>query len=190
MLADTPARDAFSEHAQSLALLADALDAPRAARALEGLVTAPDLARCTVSFSHYLFGALVRGGRTDVLLKRLDLWRDMAAQGLKTPLEGPGDARSDCHAWGSHPAYHLLTGVAGVRPDAPGFARVRVAPQPGGLKRIEAGVPSPRGLVRVDLRFDGEAVSGTVTLPEGLPGTFAWQGAETPLTGGVNVVGD
>ncbi len=190
MLADTPARDAFSEHAQSLALLADALDAPRAARALEGLVTAPDLARCTVSFSHYLFGALVRGGRTDVLLKRLDLWRGMAAQGLKTPLEGPGDARSDCHAWGSHPAYHLLTGVAGVRPDASGFARVRVAPQPGGLKRIEAGVPSPRGLVRVDLRFDGEAVSGTVTLPEGLPGTFAWQGAETPLTGGVNVVGD
>lgn len=83
-------------------------------------------------------------------------------------------ARSDCHAWGSHPAYHLLTGVAGIRPDAAGFARVRVAPQPGGLRRIEAGVPSPRGLVRADLRFDGGRVAGTVTLPEGLPGVFAW----------------
>ena len=186
LLADTPAKDSFSEHAQALAILSGALDAPRAARARDGLVSAPDLARCTVSFSHYLFGALARGGRTDVLLKRLDLWRDMVRQDLKTPLEGPGDARSDCHAWGSHPAYHLLTGVAGIRPDAAGFARVRVAPQPGGLRRIEAGVPSPRGLVRADLRFDGGRVAGTVTLPEGLPGVFAWQGVETPLSPGAN----
>ncbi len=190
MLADTPAKDSFSEHAQSLAILAGALDAAREDAAFRELVSAPDLARCTVSFSHYLFGALARKGRTDILLRRLDLWRDMARQGLKTPLEGPGDARSDCHAWGSHPVYHLLTGVAGIRPDAPGFARVRVAPQPGGLKRIEAGVPSPRGLVRVALRFAGGNVSGTVTLPEGLTGVFDWQGAETPLRSGENAFGD
>lgn len=49
-----------------------------------------------------------------------------------------------------------------------------------------AGVPSPRGLVRADLRFDGGRVAGTVTLPEGLPGVFAWQGVETPLSPGAN----
>ena len=188
MVADSLAHDSFSEHAQALAILADALDAPRAARALAGLVAAPGLARCTVSFSHYLFGALVRGGRADVLLTRLDLWRDMVRQDLNTPIEGPGDARSDCHAWGSHPVYHLLTGVAGIRPDAPGFGRVRVAPQPGGLRWIEAGVPSPKGLVRADLRFDGDRVSGAVTLPKGMSGVFVWRGAEMPLVGGPNAI--
>ena len=38
-------------------------------------------------------------------------------------------ARSDCHAWGSHPIYHLLTGVAGIKPASNGFASVRIVPQ-------------------------------------------------------------
>ena len=99
---------------------------------------------------------------------------------------GPGDARSDCHAWGSHPAYHLLTGVAGIRPDAAGFARVRVAPQPGGLRWIAAGIPSSKGLVCADLHFDGDRATGTVTLPAGLSGVFVWRGVETPLVPGAN----
>ena len=186
LVADNGAQTAFSEHAQCLALLADALPEAKAARAFKGLLEAPDLERCTVSFSHYLFDALISRGRADLVLKRLDLWRDMVRQDLRCPLEGPGDSRSDCHGWGAHPIYHFQTGLAGVKPASPGFRTVRVAPQPGGLRWIKAGTPSPKGLVEEDLRFDGDRVSGTVTLPAGLTGTFVWRGVSSSLVSGVN----
>ena len=91
MVADTAAKDRFSEHAQCLAILADALPPDRAKRAFDGLVSSDDLARCTVYFSHYLFETYFRFGRGDLFLKRLDLWRDFAKQDLKTQ-DAPGGA--------------------------------------------------------------------------------------------------
>ena len=187
LVADTVAKTAFSEHAQVLALLGDALDEARAARAFEGLVSASDLARCTVYFSHYLFKTYFKFGRGDLFLKRLDLWRGYVKMNLTTPLEAPGDnARSDCHAWGSHPLFHLYAGVAGVNPAAPLFRRVRVSPSPGPLKSVKARVPHPDGFVTVDLRFDGDVVRGNVTTP--VPGVFDWKGRKTELKPGLNVL--
>ena len=49
-------------------------------------------------------------------------------------------------------------------------------------------MPSPKGVLSVDLQFaDGKAV-GTVTLPDGLDGTFVWKGVETPLRAGANAI--
>jgi len=190
LVADTVRRDRFSEHAQCLALLADILPPGDRARAFAGLVEAKDLAQCTVYFSHYLFETYLKFGRADLFLEKLDLWRGFARNGLKTPLEAPGTrARSDCHAWGAHPIYHLLTGVAGIRPSADGFASVGIAPHPGSLKRIRASMPTPRGTVSLDLRFDGSFPSGKVALPEGMPGTFIWNGEKIKLrSGGVRVL--
>ncbi len=189
MLADDPAKTAFSEHAQALAIVLDVLDEPRRARAFAGLTTAKDLARCTVYFSHYLFEAFFRMNRPDLFLSRLDLWRGYVAQGLKTPLESPGKwARSDCHAWGSHPLYHLHAGIAGVRPAADAFASVRVAPQPGGLSWYKSKTPHPRGLIEQDLSFADGGVKGTVVLPDGLSGEFVWRGATRKLAPGANPV--
>ena len=42
-------------------------------------------------------------------------------------------------------------GLLGVRPLAPGFSRILVAPQPGPLKRLCAVVPTRAGPVRVEL---------------------------------------
>ncbi len=188
MLADTVRKDKFSEHAQCLALLTDILPRDKAELAFKGLLEAPDLARTTVYFSHYLFETYLKFGRTDIFLKRLDLWRDYVKNGLKTPPEAPGvRARSDCHAWGAHPLYHLITGVAGIMPAAEGFTKVRIAPQPGSLSFIRATMPSPKGNISVDLSFKGGAVSGTINLPQGLSGTFVWDGVETTLVEGENI---
>lgn len=190
LMADDVGKDRYSEHAQCLALLTDALSGERASRAFKGLLEAKDLARTTVYFSHYLFDTFLRYGRADLFLRRLDLWRDYVRMGLRTPLESPGEkARSDCHAWGSHPLYHLHTGVAGVRPATVGYGAVTVAPQPGGLKWIRSATPTPKGPVSLDLRFEGDEVSGTVSLPKGLPGAFVWNGRSVVLEAGENDVG-
>ena len=187
MLADTSAKDRFSEHAQCIALLNGVLPADKADRAFKGLIGAKDLARTTVYFSHYLFETFLKFGRADLVLKRFDLWRGFVADGMKTPIEAPGwRGRSECHAWGTHPMYHLLTGVAGIKPAADGFSRVRIAPDSGGLEFIRAQCPTPKGAVEVDLRFGAGEVSGTATLPEGLTGEFVWKGKTTKLEEGVN----
>ena len=87
-----------------------------------------------------------------------------------------------------HPLYHFRTGLAGIRPTSPGFRSAEIAPCPGGLKRIEASVPTPHGAISVDLHFDGDAVRGTVTVPEKLPATFKWRGATRLLAPGENAI--
>ena len=172
-------------HEERLAILADALSPAQRDRAFKGLVEATDLARTTVYFSHYLFDTYIKMGRSDLFLKRLDLWREYVKMNLCTPLEAPGaNARSDCHAWGSHPLYHLHTGVLGVRSDAPFFAKVRIAPQPADLQWIKAKTPHPQGLIETDLKFADGGVSGTVILPGNLTGTFEWKGNTLPLNPG------
>lgn len=187
LFADDLAHGKWSEHAQSLAIVTGLMRADEEKRAFECLISSPDLARATVYFSHYLFEAYFRRGRGDLFLKKLDLWRDYVRLGLKTPLESPGaNARSDCHAWGAHPIYHALAGLAGIRPAALDYSKIEVAPCPGGLSFVRARAPHPKGTVAVDLNFEGTGATGTVTLPEGVEGVFKWNGTERQLAPGEN----
>ena len=189
LFASDVAQSKFSEHAQCLALLADVVTGEEAARCFAALTTADDLARGTIYYKHYLYSTYFKFGRADLFFGNLGFWKNCLAWNLATVLETPETtSRSDCHGWGSHPLWHLHTGVAGVRSAAPGYAKVLVAPQPGHLKFIRSSTPTPRGAVKLDLRFGAGKVSGTVTLPDGLPGDFAWRGVKMPLTGGVNTV--
>ena len=136
LIADNLAHTEFSEHGQCLALLTDTLTGDQAKRCFEQLLTAPDLKRTTIYFSFYLLETWRKFGRGDLIVERMSFWKDLVKQGLKTPVEMPGDTRSDCHAWGSHPLFHLHASIAGVRPASPGFRTVRIAPLPGKLPRI------------------------------------------------------
>jgi hypothetical protein len=183
--ADDESRETFSQHAQVLAIIAG-LRAPN-----PRLWADPEkqgLAAATIYFQHYVFEALGRLGRGDLVLRRLDLWRGLVKLGMKTPVEMPEPGRSDCHAWGAHPVYHLHTTIAGVRPTAPGFRRVRIAPQPGSLKRINALLPHPRGSIRLRMEFQGRRVDAAITLPPETTGVFAWDGREVNLRPGTQSV--
>lgn len=190
LLADLTDKKRFSEHAQCLGLLAEVFrgDKGKEEKCFAALTTAGGLYRATVYFSHYLFETYAKYGRADLFMKRLDLWRDYVKTDLKTPLEAPGNARSDCHAWGSHPIYQLHATVLGVRPAASGFGKVRIAPQPCGLKRIKAKTPHPDGMIASELEFADGKVRGTVELPAGLTGEFAWGGKTVALKGGRNAI--
>ncbi|HWD91572.1 MAG TPA: alpha-L-rhamnosidase C-terminal domain-containing protein [Verrucomicrobiae bacterium] len=188
LMADNVAHTDFSEHAQCLALLTDTLSGDQARRCFDQLLSAPDLKRTTIYFSFYLMETWAKFGRGDLILKRLDFWKDLVKQGLKTPVEEPGNTRSDCHAWGSHPLFHLQASVAGIRPASPGFRTVRIAPEPGGLPKIISHTPHPDGFIELNLTFPGGHCRGTVELPPGITGVFAWHDREQQLNGGLNTI--
>ncbi len=188
LMADNLAHTEFSEHGQCLALLSDTLTGDQAQRCFGQLLTAPDLKRTTIYFSFYLMETWQKFGRGDLILERLNFWKDLVKQGLKTPVEAPGDTRSDCHAWGSHPLFHLYASVAGIRPASPGFRTVRIAPEPGGLPGIQSRTPHPDGDITLDLTFKAGRCRGSVELPQPITGVLVWQGREQKLNGGANSI--
>ena len=127
-------------------------------------------------------------GRGDAYLPLLQPWRDLLPLGLTTWPEHPDPSRSDCHAWSAHPNLDLLRLVAGIRPDAPGFARVRIAPALGALQALSAVHPHPAGEIRVRFTREGTGLQAAVTLPEGTTGVLVWNGREHPLKGGTQVI--
>ena len=190
IISDTLDHKRFSEHAQAMAILADILTPAQRVQALSALTKGEGLAPVSSYFAYYLFDALTKCGRADVVMARLGYWHKFIEWGARTAFETQAiDARSDCHGWSACPLYFLQTAFAGVTPASPFFRTVRVAPQPAGLKHIHAKTPCPQGTVETDLSFgeDG-SVKGFVTLPEGMTGVFEWKGAFGALKPGKNEI--
>lgn len=189
LLADDVDHLSFSEHAQCLALLADALDSQRAEICLHKLLSDAELHQTTVYFSFYLFEVLHKFSRHDLLIEKLSFWQNLVDAGFRTPVEKPEPSRSDCHAWGSHPLFHFHASLVGIRPDAPGFRSVRFAPGPGRLTSLQSRLPHPKGFIEADLSFDEAlGVVGQVHLPPDTDGIFVWNGQESSLKPGVNAL--
>jgi hypothetical protein len=205
LVADTKAKAHFSQQANILAVLADALPAGRRASVLDKVLAEPmlssadgarspavaavgkglGLAKASYYFRFYLARALEATGRGDEYLPQLEPWREMLDLGLSTWAETPDLAsRSDCHAWSAHPNYDLLTIVAGIKPGAPGFKTVRIEPHLGTLDRLNAALPHPKGEVAVAYRRYGAEVGASVTLPAGHTGDLVWRGKSYPLVSG------
>jgi alpha-L-rhamnosidase len=79
-----------------------------------------------------------------------------------------------------------LRTVAGIDSMAPGFARVRIAPNLGNLTQIHARMPHPKGEIDVLLVKKGARLTADVELPAGITGEFEWQGAKKALGAGKN----
>jgi hypothetical protein len=185
---DTCGSDAASEHAQYLAILTGLLDAEKAAKCFRALREDAGLARATIGASFYLLDALYRGGEEAEFFKRLEFWRALPGMGFTSTPEGPEPSRSDAHAWGAHPAWHTLASIAGVRPDAPAFAKVRVAPMPGPLDCFDASIVHPLGLVDVAYQRTTRGERFVVRLPASVTGTFLYKGQTRALAVGVNEI--
>ncbi|MCD8184903.1 MAG: alpha-rhamnosidase [Rikenellaceae bacterium] len=57
--------------------------------------------------------------------------------------------KSLCHAWGASPIYLLGKYFAGVKPTSPGYETYTVEPVLGGLKWLDATVPTPKGDIKL-----------------------------------------
>jgi alpha-L-rhamnosidase len=194
MLADTPERDSFSQQANIMGVLYDAIPGDRQRDVLRNVLaaqpgTTPNgVLSASYYFRFYLARALDHAGMADDYLQSIEPWRQMLALHFSTWPEVPGHTRSDSHAWTAHPIYDLLTLVAGIEPASPGFATVRIAPHLGALPWLTATFPHPDGTIRVEYRRHGSGLDATIALPAGLTGEFVFGGKSWPLKPGVNAI--
>lgn len=188
LMADTPMKKTFSQHANIMAVLTDAVPIAQQPALLQKIMApadAPQLTQATFYFKFYLFEALKKTGLGDQLIPQLKPWRDMLAMGLTTFAEQPEPTRSDCHAWSASPLYEFLSTTCGITPAEPGFRTVQVEPFLGPLNFAEGQMPHPAGDITV--RFEKTATGGlrgNVTLPSGLTGTLLWKGKKLALKSG------
>ena len=187
LIADSPERSTFSQHANVLAVLTNTFpETADKTEIINKILNDKELAKCTLYFSFYLFEALEKVGQANQFTSSLVPWQQMLDAGLTTFAEIPGEARSDCHAWSASPVYYFLSLVSGIKPASPGFDSVRIEPNPGSLSNIDATMPHRLGAIHVKLQKDKDHLSGEITLPMHLEGVFIWNGEQRPLQGGIN----
>jgi hypothetical protein len=183
-LSDTPGKKEFSMHAQILAVLTNTIPVENQKTFTEKFIQDDSLIQPTMYFRAYLAQALKKTGLADRYIESLGLWEDMISKGLTTFAENPDPARSDCHAWSASPNYDMLATIAGIRPADHGFRSVVIEPALGKLNYIKGKFPHPVGMIFFDLKRTATGgISGEVTLPSGLQGTFKWKGKTQSLAG-------
>jgi alpha-L-rhamnosidase len=158
-------------------IFATILDESRLAMTSIGMTSAPsqvefDEERHVVLaqpfFMHHVHRALVRAGRYDDLVRNIrQRWGAMIEAGATSIWEVWVPTASQCHAWSTTPTFDLSTEVLGVAPLEPGFARVRIAPQPAGLDWARGVFPSVKGEIQVSWEKRGEEFRLSTAIPEG-----------------------
>lgn len=201
LYADTPAKNSWSQEANILAVMLDVAphdqqqsilqrllgSKPGEATSFEGKPV-PAMSEPSYYFRFYLSRALEHAGLADLYLGQLRPWYTMLDLGLSTWAETPEPTRSDCHAWSASPNYDLLTVVAGIRPDAPGFTKVLIEPHLEGLHQLDASMPHAGGAIHTVYTSGDNRWTATVTLPPGLRGTLVWRGEKMPLHPGTQTL--
>jgi alpha-L-rhamnosidase len=190
LFADDADRKVFSQHMNVFAVLYDIATREEALSILERItvrgrgIDAPDgMYSPTYYFAWYLVRAFEHAGLSGRYFDLLQSWRDLLPLNFTTWPETREQPRSDTHAWSAHPTADLLRIVAGIRPDAPGYSRVRIEPLLGALTSLEAAAATPLGPVKVSYRIAGGRLIAIIDRPAALGGNFVWRGEVHPLTG-------
>jgi hypothetical protein len=187
LFADQPSHRTYSQHVNTLAVLAGVVEPGRAQELVIRILADKEHAPASIYFRAYLNSTLRKVGLGDRYLASLGPWREMLSDGLTTWAEWNGsDSRSDCHAWGASPNFEFFRTILGVEPAAPGYAQVRIAPNLGNLHRVKAVVPHPKGEMTIELRLEGEKRVADIVLPAGVNGSLDWDGSRHSLQPGQN----
>ncbi len=188
LFADTQEKKLFSQHANSLAILARVVKDSTAIIVAQNMLSNKNLAPASIYFKFYVHMALVKAGLGNDYLKWLGKWRENMRMGLTTWAENSNisTSRSDCHAWGSSPNIEFFRTVLGVDSAAPGFSVVKVKPHLGDLKKAYGEIPHPNGTLTVAYELKNNKWRVTITLPKNTEGYLIWKGERINLTAGIN----
>jgi hypothetical protein len=165
---DRPGGPEVSQYGNAWAVVAGVAGPRERSRLAARFPLDPALAPGSFFCWHTIFAALRLCGRYDEMPRYLGPWHESIDYGLSTFVEENSYWRSMCHAWSAHPVIEFLTGILGVMPTEPGFARVSISPHRCGLDRASGRVCTPRGPIDVAWRADGSGFTLTVAAPEGM----------------------
>ena len=190
LYAQTSEKKLFSQHANALAIITGMVTGDQAKQMAQKMLTDSTLSQCTVYYKFYLHEALVKAGLGDDFLNWLDIWRENIRMGLTTwgETSDVDGTRSDCHAWGASPNIEFFRTLLGIDSAAPQFAKVKIEPRLGDIKKIGGTMPHPQGNIKVNYQKNGNALKAEIELPAGVNGTLVWAGKSYDLKGGKNTV--
>ncbi|MDP4269170.1 MAG: alpha-L-rhamnosidase C-terminal domain-containing protein [Bacteroidota bacterium] len=189
LFADNEDMETYSQHANVLAILTGTITGEDSKGVFQRIINNSDIAQASIYFKYYMNQAMVKVGLGDDYLNHLDIWKKNIQLGMTTWGEDSNveTTRSDCHAWGASPNIELFRTVLGIESDAPGFAKVKIEPHLGDLKKVSGSMPHPKGAIKVAYSCNKKnkwIIS--VNLPEGISGNFIWKGKIFSLKSGNN----
>jgi hypothetical protein len=94
--------------------------------------------------------------------------------------------RSDCHAWGASPNIEFFRTVLGIDSYAPGFAKIKIEPHLGSLKKVSGNIPHPNGKVFTSYELENNKWNIKISLPENTSGILVWKAKIYLLKAGMN----
>ena len=135
---------------------------------MQSVMLNPNIPAITTPYMRFyeLEALLIDGRHEQVLQEMRDYWGGMLREGATSfwekyvPTEtgiqhlamyGRPYGKSLCHAWGASPVYLLGKYYLGVRPTKPGYEEFEIRPALGGLEWIEGDVPTPHGMIHVEM---------------------------------------
>lgn len=186
-----PDKKEFTQHTNILAILCNIVPFEKQVELLDKILTYDRFDEKVSSyFSYFLFKAMDKTRRADLILSNLNFWDLFIAKGLHTCGESGFASmdRSDCHAWSAHPAYYFLSSICGVKPADIGFRTVLIEPHLGNLTSVKASMPHILGIIKVEYRVTNKVLQATIQLPENLNGIWKFNGKEIKLQPGQNYI--
>ncbi len=190
LFAETPDKNSFSQHTNSLAILTGAAPKEKWTAISKKILADTSLAQCSIYFKYYMHMALTKAGLGNGYMSWLDTWRDDMKLSLTTWGEEPDPqhTRSDCHAWGASPNIEVYRTLLGIDSELPGFQKIRITPRLGDITNISASMPHPNGKIDVAYKLSGAKWNINISLPEKTSGTLAWKGKDYVLKAGRNML--
>jgi hypothetical protein len=139
-------------------------------------------------YNYYVIRAMAEVGHREEALKWIrQYWGGMIGEGATSFWEaydtswnrgdfhaslqadnGSGYFVSLAHGWSSGPTAWLMEQVLGIKPTGAGFSTVDIRPDLVDLAWAQGAEPTPHGLLKVDARKSGSAVTIAVDVPEGV----------------------
>jgi hypothetical protein len=136
---------------------------------------------CSVYGAQFLLDALYNAGRGDAALARMTAtdmhsWHHMIhnlGATITTESWDPSGKSnmSYAHPWATAPINIIPRRMFGIEPVEPGYGKIRIRPQTGGLEWATLRLPTIRGTIAAAFRDTGKTFELDITLPANIAAT-------------------
>ncbi|MCQ2456322.1 MAG: hypothetical protein MJ096_03105 [Clostridia bacterium] len=161
----------YRRHANILAAYFGIFDTEKCRDVLRRVWEDDSLGEVQPYFTHFWLEAIYRNGlRDEMTLPLLDKWKEPVKECSKGLAEGfykpePTYHFDHSHAWGGTPACALPKALSGIEILEPGYKKISLSPSLLGLDSAHVDVPTPFGMLTVDLEKGSEP---RIFVPDGI----------------------